>query len=171
MDIAIVGLGYVGVVAVAALSKAGHKVLGVDVDQGKVSSLRRGICPFYEPECSEFTSSGIAAGRLRFDCLDEVKEPLGEIALVAVGTPTQAYGGTDLPHWGAMQAQGCCPEVACTQLQSTGARRAPFLLHYGERTMIVPNNSEFSIPQLKMLLKQIEKILGRKISLEEWQKL
>jgi UDPglucose 6-dehydrogenase len=105
MNITVVGLGYVGAVAVAALSKAGHNVLGVDVDQGKVSSFQRGICPFYEPELSELISAGLAAGRLRFRCLDEVKEPLGEIILVAVGTPTQAYGGTDLSqvysaiHW------------------------------------------------------------------------
>ena len=76
MDITIVDWGYVEAVAVAALSKSGHNMLGVDVDQGKVSSFRRGICPFYDPELSEFTSSGIAAGRLRFHRLDEVKEPL-----------------------------------------------------------------------------------------------
>jgi len=96
MNITVVGLGYVGAVAVAALSKAGHKVFGVDVDQGKVSSFQRGICPFYEPELSELISSGLAAGKLRFHRLNEVNETLGEIILVAVGTPTQAYGGTDL---------------------------------------------------------------------------
>lgn len=88
MDITIVNLGYVGAVAVAVLSKAGHNMLGVDVDQGKISSFRRGICLFYEPELSEFTSSGTATERLRFHRLGEVKEPLGEIVLVAVGTPT-----------------------------------------------------------------------------------
>jgi len=96
MNITVVGLGYVGAVAVAALSKAGHDVLGVDVDQGKVAPFQRGICPFYEPKLPELISSGLATGRLRFHRLDEVKEPLGEIILVAVGTPTQAYGGTDL---------------------------------------------------------------------------
>jgi len=96
MDITVVGLGYVGAVAVGALSKAGHNVLGVDVDQGKVYSFQRGVCPFYEPELSELISAGLAAGRLRFHRLNEVKGPLGEIILVAVGTPTQPYGGTDL---------------------------------------------------------------------------
>jgi len=96
MNITVVGLGYVGAVAMAALSKAGHNVLGVDVDQSKISSFRGGICPFYEPELSELISSGLAAGRLRFHCLDEVKESLGAIILIAVGTPTQPYGGTDL---------------------------------------------------------------------------
>lgn len=37
--------------------------------------------------------------------------------------------------------------------------------------MTIPNNHEFSVPQLKMLLKQVEKILGRTIPLTEWQKL
>jgi len=96
MNITVVGLGYVGAVAVGGLSKAGHSVLGVDVDQGKVSSFQRGVCPFYEPELSELISAGLPAGGLRFHGLDEVKEPLGEIILVAVGTPTQPYGGTDL---------------------------------------------------------------------------
>ena len=96
MKITVMGLGYVGAVAVAALSKAGHNVLGVDVDQSRVSSFQRGVCPFYEPELSGLISSGLAAGRLRFQRLDEAKESLGEIILVAVGTPTQAYGGTDL---------------------------------------------------------------------------
>jgi len=96
MNITVVGLGYVGAVAVAALSKAGHNVLGMDVDQEKVSSFQGGICPFYEPELSELISSGLETGHLRFHHLDKVNEPLGEIILVAVGTPTQAYGGTDL---------------------------------------------------------------------------
>jgi hypothetical protein len=46
-----------------------------------------------------------------------------------------------------------------------------FYARYEEHTLTIPNNSEFSIPQFKMLLKQIEKILGREISLEEWQRL
>ena len=38
-------------------------------------------------------------------------------------------------------------------------------------TLTIPNNQEFSVPQLKMLLKQVEKIMGRRISLKEWQNL
>ena len=96
MNITVVGLGYVGAVAVAALSKAGHNVMGVDVDQVKVSSFRKGVCPFYEPELSELISGGLAEDRLRFQRLDEMMGSLGEIILVAVGTPGQPYGGTDL---------------------------------------------------------------------------
>jgi len=46
-----------------------------------------------------------------------------------------------------------------------------FYMSYGAHTMTIPNNPEFSVPQLKMLLRQVEKILDRKIPLSEWQKL
>jgi len=35
----------------------------------------------------------------------------------------------------------------------------------------MPNNSEYSVPQLKMLIKEIESILEKEISLDEWEKL
>ena len=46
-----------------------------------------------------------------------------------------------------------------------------FYMRYGERTLSIPSNPEYSIPQLKMLLKQVEHITGKKISLGEWQNL
>jgi predicted RNA binding protein YcfA (HicA-like mRNA interferase family) len=47
-----------------------------------------------------------------------------------------------------------------------GTRHA--VMRYGSYKQIIPSNSEFSIPQLKVLLRQIEEKLGRKITLEEW---
>jgi predicted RNA binding protein YcfA (HicA-like mRNA interferase family) len=46
-----------------------------------------------------------------------------------------------------------------------------FYMRYGERTMTIPNNPEFSVSQLKMLLKQVESILGNEITLRDWQDL
>ncbi len=96
MNITVVGLGYVGAVAAVALAHSGHEVLGVDVDREKVAAFQQGICPFHEPELPGLLSSGLAAGRLRFQHPQEVTVPLGEIILVAVGTPSRPYGGTDL---------------------------------------------------------------------------
>lgn len=96
MNITVVGLGYVGAVAAAALSKVGHNVLGVDTNQAKVSSFQQGVCPFYEPGLLELIVAGMKEGTLRFEGASRVEGQLGEIVLVAVGTPTQAYGGTDL---------------------------------------------------------------------------
>jgi hypothetical protein len=41
----------------------------------------------------------------------------------------------------------------------------------GQHRQTIPSNSEYSTPQLKMLLRQAETILGRKISLDDWDNL
>ena len=46
-----------------------------------------------------------------------------------------------------------------------------FYMRYGTYTLTLPNNTEYSVPQLKRLLREIESVLKRKISLKEWQKL
>jgi len=45
------------------------------------------------------------------------------------------------------------------------------LMRYGHRRLTVPGNSEFSVPQVRMLVHQIETIIGREITLDEWNKL
>jgi len=39
------------------------------------------------------------------------------------------------------------------------------------RRQTIPNNAEYSVPQLRMLLRQIEGRLGRGLTLEEWESL
>jgi hypothetical protein len=46
-----------------------------------------------------------------------------------------------------------------------------FYMRYGTHTLPIQNNSEYSVPQLKMLLKEVECIFGKKISLDEWGKI
>jgi hypothetical protein len=46
-----------------------------------------------------------------------------------------------------------------------------FYMRYGTHTLTIPGNAEYSVPQLKTLLKEVEQIMGRKISLPEWQEL
>jgi len=46
-----------------------------------------------------------------------------------------------------------------------------FYMRCGTYTLALPNNREYSVNQLKILLKEIEHILGREISLKEWQAL
>jgi hypothetical protein len=46
-----------------------------------------------------------------------------------------------------------------------------FYMRHGGFTLTLPNNSEYSILQIKMLLKEIQLVIKRKLSLEEWQKL
>lgn len=44
-------------------------------------------------------------------------------------------------------------------------------MRYGTYTLAIPGNAEYSVPQLKMLLKEVEHIIGKKVSLDEWQNL
>jgi predicted RNA binding protein YcfA (HicA-like mRNA interferase family) len=44
-------------------------------------------------------------------------------------------------------------------------------MRHGVFTLTLPNNVEYSVPQVKMLLKEIEPGIKKRISLEEWQKL
>src|SRR5258708_13100554 len=48
MEIAVVGSGYVGLVAGACFAELGHNVTLVDNDQQKLAALRRGECPIHE---------------------------------------------------------------------------------------------------------------------------
>jgi len=41
----------------------------------------------------------------------------------------------------------------------------------GQHRQTIPTNSEFSVPQIRMLLRQVESILGRKVELPEWDSL
>jgi hypothetical protein len=51
----------------------------------------------------------------------------------------------------------------------TGTRH-DFLV-FGQHRQTIPSNSEYSTPQLKMLLRQVEVIIDRKISSDEWENL
>jgi hypothetical protein len=48
--------------------------------------------------------------------------------------------------------------------------RHQFLI-WQQHRQTIPTNSEYSVPQLRMLLRQIESILGRSISMQEWNDL
>ena len=51
----------------------------------------------------------------------------------------------------------------------SGARHQ-FMVFHGCR-LTIPSNREYSVPQLKMMLKEVEEILGRGITLEAWDSL
>ena len=45
-----------------------------------------------------------------------------------------------------------------------------FMVH-GQHRLTIPSNSEYSVPQLRMMLREVEAIIGRPIAVDEWNKL
>ncbi len=96
MKIAVVGVGYVGLVSAACFADLGAEVYCIDVNQEKIEGLKKGIIPIYEPALDQLVLRGIRAGRLHFaTSIAEVLSDI-EIVFIAVGTPPKEDGSADL---------------------------------------------------------------------------
>ncbi len=98
MKIAVVGTGYVGLVAGACLAENGNEVICVDKDATKVKALQRGQIPIYEPGLEELVRRNRAEKRLTFTTGLPKAVKSSQIIFIAVGTPTGEDGSADLQH-------------------------------------------------------------------------
>ncbi len=98
MKIAVVGTGYVGLVTGTCFAETGNEVVCVDVNEGKVKSLREGMVPIYEPELDVLFERNTKAGRLKFTTsLSEGIEG-AKIIFLALPTPPGEDGSADLKY-------------------------------------------------------------------------
>ena len=98
MDIAIFGLGYVGAVSAACLSKEGHRVIGVDANAGKVELINQGKSPVVEKDVGEMIAEAVAAGTLRATTDSAAAIRDSELAIICVGTPSSPNGNLELGY-------------------------------------------------------------------------
>jgi UDPglucose 6-dehydrogenase len=98
MQIAVIGSGYVGLVAGACFADTGNQVYCVDVDRAKIDALMRGEIPIFEPGLETLVKRNFLEGRLHFTT--SYKEAIGdsEIVFLAVGTPPLPNGEPDLSY-------------------------------------------------------------------------
>jgi UDPglucose 6-dehydrogenase len=98
MKVAILGTGYVGLVAGAGFAETGSDVLCADIDEAKIALLQAGELPIYEPGLEPLLQRNLEAGRLRFttDVAEAVR--FGDVLFIAVGTPPDEDGSADLQH-------------------------------------------------------------------------
>lgn len=96
MNIAVIGTGYVGLVAGSCFAESGNDVICVDNNADKVASLRKGLIPIYEPGLSDLVERNVRDERLKFttDLTEAVHK--ATIIFLAVGTPTTPTGAADL---------------------------------------------------------------------------
>jgi len=98
MKISVFGLGYVGAISAACLSKDGHTVVGVDNTPRKVELINSGMCPVIEAEADEIIKNSVEEGRL--SATMDVAHAIGttDVSLVCVGTPSNDNGSLDLGY-------------------------------------------------------------------------
>ncbi|MEN9724006.1 MAG: hypothetical protein RJB38_1992 [Pseudomonadota bacterium] len=98
MKIAVIGTGYVGLVAGACFADSGNEVTCVDQDASKIEALRSGVIPIFEPGLEELVKRGFSQERLRFTT-DTAQAVRGaEVIFMAVGTPSLPSGQPNLSY-------------------------------------------------------------------------
>jgi UDPglucose 6-dehydrogenase len=88
-----IGSGYVGLVSGACFAEFGANVTCLDVDEGKIESLRAGKMPIYEPGLDDLVARNVAAGRLQFTTAYDPVVSEADLVFIAVGTPTRRGDG------------------------------------------------------------------------------
>jgi UDPglucose 6-dehydrogenase len=121
MHITVIGTGYVGLVTGCCLAEAGHEVVCIDNNEGKVADLRRGVAPIYEPGVEELLQKNSARGRLSFttDLVEGVSR--AEAIFLALPTPPQEDGSADLSAvlTVARQLGTCLPKQYCVVIDKS----------------------------------------------------
>lgn len=103
MKIAVIGTGYVGLVAGVCFADAGHQVICVDKDARKIEMLKAGQIPIYEPGLEELAHQAKARLEYTTDLPSSVQA--AQVVFVAVGTPEKEDGSADMgPTMSVIQA-------------------------------------------------------------------
>jgi UDPglucose 6-dehydrogenase len=103
-NIAVIGVGYVGLVTGTCLADLGHRVVCLDVNEERVANLKKCVMPIYEPGLEEIVRRNMNAGRLSFttsyaDAINgSSPDKAAEFVFIAVGTPSAVDGKADLDY-------------------------------------------------------------------------
>ena len=89
MKLCMVGTGYVGLVSGVCFADLGNDVICVDKDIGKITNLKKGIIPIYEPGLEELVKKNYKSKRLSFtsNITEAIKK--SHVIFICVGTPTK----------------------------------------------------------------------------------
>ena len=106
MNVAVLGLGYVGCVSAACLARQGHRVFGIDVNPTKVDLINGGRSPIVEAEVDELIAEAVAAGAPHgFDGGHGRRRPVGGI--IAVRRHAEQRKREPRPTVRAQRLPGC----------------------------------------------------------------
>ena len=92
MNVAVVGIGPVGIVTASGLARAGHRVHATDRDASRVDALREGRTPIVEPGLAARVAESVASGRLVAEDSIAAAVSHATVLLLCVGTPALPSG-------------------------------------------------------------------------------
>jgi len=151
-NLAFIGAGYVGLVSGTVMAEIGHNVILVDINKEKITQLKKGSIPIYEPGLDNLVKKNVKAGRLSFTTSLKSAVNKSEVIFIAVNTPPQPDGKADLSYVAAAARE--IAEVAdsykvvvdkSTVPVQTGERVAETIKRYNKRNIDfdVVSNPEF----------------------------
>lgn len=98
MRVAVIGVGYVGLVTGVLLSDFGNEVICVDNNEKKIGNLIKGECPIYEPGLQEVIIKNIKRKKVEFTTDIKYAIKNAKVIFIAVGTPSDEKGRADLKY-------------------------------------------------------------------------
>lgn len=110
-DVAVIGLGYIGLPTAAVLASNGLNVIGIDVKEANVEAINRGEVPFVEPDLGVHVAGAVSQGKLKAT----TDTPVADAYIVAVPTPFNADRTADLSYIEAA-ARGIAPQLSGDEL-------------------------------------------------------
>lgn len=107
MRIAVIGVGYVGLVTANCIAKLGNFVVGIDSDVEKIKKLKKGIITIFEPGLNELLKENIKNKKISFtnSIAHGIKDT--DIVFICVGTPPKQNGDADLSS-----VENCSREIS-----------------------------------------------------------
>ncbi|KFB77989.1 MAG: UDP-glucose/GDP-mannose dehydrogenase family protein [Candidatus Accumulibacter sp.] len=131
MKISIFGLGYVGAVSLACLTRDGHEVIGVDIDATKLELIMAGKTPVVEEGMVDLMALAVASGRVTVTTDAQQAVLDSEVSLVCVGTPSASNGSQD---------QGAILRLAAEMGCAIAGKHEPHIVVF--RSTLVPGTVE-----------------------------
>ena len=97
-EVAVLGLGYVGITSLVGLAELGHNVIGIDTNSEKIAALQGGQLPIHEPGLQDAFGGVLESGRVKLSSSYENLSGFSGIVVLCVSTPATEGGGADLRY-------------------------------------------------------------------------
>ncbi|MEW6044188.1 MAG: UDP-glucose/GDP-mannose dehydrogenase family protein [Thermoproteota archaeon] len=145
MKIGIIGLGFVGLSFASVLGSKGYSVIGADTDAKKISMIKNGKTPFYEPKLTETLKEALKGGLYVTTDISPVVNEC-ELIFITVGTPQQKNGSIDL-----------------TMIKSVSEKMGKLLAKTTNKPTIVVKSTVLPETTIKVVLPILEKKSKKKV--------